>query len=154
MSRLVLRADAYQGVTKGRWALLELGRKRPDVIDSGVVAWNEEQYGPDEGRVKMRLSFKAQVQAAAGCRVPGQAISGLQACVCVVHSQPHHPSCSVSSVAEPTDAGCLPGSQGWHCEPTHCHLTLPQGLAAGYSAPVVLQVTRHSAWTLHRAVLM
>ena len=69
MSRLVLRADAYQGVTKGRWALLELGRKRPDVIDSGVVAWNEEQYGPDEGRVKMRLSFKAQVQAAAGCLV-------------------------------------------------------------------------------------
>lgn len=53
--------DAYQGVTKGRWALLELGMKRPDVIDSGVVAWNEERYGPDEGRVKMRISFKAQV---------------------------------------------------------------------------------------------
>ena len=50
-------------MTKGRWALLELGMKRPDVIDSGVVAWNEKQYGPDEGRVKMRLSFKAQVQA-------------------------------------------------------------------------------------------
>ena len=50
-------------MTKGRWALLELGRTRPDVIDSGVVAWNEERYGPDEGRVKMRLSFKTQVNS-------------------------------------------------------------------------------------------
>ena len=45
---------------KGRWALLELGQSRPDVIDSGVLNWNPEQYGPDNGRVKMKLSFATQ----------------------------------------------------------------------------------------------
>ena len=57
----VSRADAYQGVVKGRWALLELGRLRPDIMDSGVKQWNAEKFGDEDGRLKMPLSHSTQV---------------------------------------------------------------------------------------------
>ena len=51
-------------MAKGRWALLELGRQRPDVIDSGVLNWNAEKFGDDDGRVKTKLSLATQVRPA------------------------------------------------------------------------------------------
>lgn len=49
---------------KGRWALLELGRERPDVIDSGTSDWDEKEYGADKGRKKPMMSFSQQVPVA------------------------------------------------------------------------------------------
>ena len=51
----------FGGLEKGRAALLNLGRSRPDLIDSGVLDWDYERYGPDEGRLKEKMEFGHQV---------------------------------------------------------------------------------------------
>ena len=51
----------FGGLAKGRAALLELGRTRPDLLDSGVYDWDEGKWGPPEGRVKARMGLADQV---------------------------------------------------------------------------------------------
>ena len=51
----------FGGLAKGRAALLELGQKRPDLLDSGVYDWDEGKWGPAEGRVKPRMGLADQV---------------------------------------------------------------------------------------------
>ena len=51
----------FGGLEKGRAALLNLGMSRPDLIDSGVLDWDYERYGPDEGRLKEKMEFGHQV---------------------------------------------------------------------------------------------
>ena len=51
----------FGGLEKGRAALLNLGQSRPDLIDSGVLDWDYERYGPDEGRLKDKMEFGHQV---------------------------------------------------------------------------------------------
>lgn len=51
----------FGGLRKGRAALLELGRRRPDLLDSGVYDWDEGRWGPPEGRVKPRMGLADQV---------------------------------------------------------------------------------------------
>ena len=53
----------FGGLEKGRAALLNLGMSRPDLIDSGVLDWDYERYGPDEGRLKEKMEFGHQVLA-------------------------------------------------------------------------------------------
>ena len=53
----------FGGLEKGRAALLNLGMSRPDLIDSGVLDWDYERYGPDEGRLKEKMEFGHQVNA-------------------------------------------------------------------------------------------
>ena len=54
-------AEAYKGVQKGRWALLEAGRTQPGVIDSGASDWDPQLYGEELGRKKPSMSFQQQV---------------------------------------------------------------------------------------------
>lgn len=54
-------AEAYRGVRKGRWALLEAGRQHPDLVDSGASDWDESMYGEELGRKKGSLTFAQQV---------------------------------------------------------------------------------------------
>lgn len=53
----------FGGLEKGRAALLNLGLSRPDLIDSGVLDWDYERFGPDEGRLKPTMQFGDQVGA-------------------------------------------------------------------------------------------
>lgn len=53
----------FGGLEKGRAALLNLGMAEPDLIDSGVLDWDYERYGPDEGRLKEKMEFGHQVCA-------------------------------------------------------------------------------------------
>ena len=41
--------------------MLDLGLKRPDLIDSGVSDWNQELWGPDKGRLKPAMPMREQV---------------------------------------------------------------------------------------------
>lgn len=52
----------FGGLRKGRQALLQLGLDRPDLVDSGVSDWNEELYGPDEGRMKSVMDMREQIE--------------------------------------------------------------------------------------------
>ena len=54
-------AEAYRGVHKGRWALLELGRQQPLVMDSAASDWDTKLYGEELGRKKPQMSFTKQV---------------------------------------------------------------------------------------------
>lgn len=56
--------DAFQGWSKGRNALLQLGLERPELIDSGVSRWSAElmnQTLPDKRFMKESLTFEEQV---------------------------------------------------------------------------------------------
>lgn len=56
--------DAFQGWSKGRNALLQLGLERPDLIDSGVSRWSEQQMNEslsDKRLLKESLTFEEQV---------------------------------------------------------------------------------------------
>lgn len=51
----------FGGLRKGRSIMLDLGLKRPDLIDSGVSDWNQELWGPDKGRLKPAMPMREQV---------------------------------------------------------------------------------------------
>ncbi|DBA99135.1 hypothetical protein WJX77_004871 [Trebouxia sp. C0004] len=51
----------FGGLKKGRHIVLELGLKRPDLVDSGVSDWNVDHYGPDRGKLKPHMSMRDQV---------------------------------------------------------------------------------------------
>lgn len=51
----------FGGLKKGRKVVLELGLKRPDLVDSGVSDWNEELWGPDKGRLKPPMPMRKQI---------------------------------------------------------------------------------------------
>lgn len=51
------------GWKKGREAVLNFGVERPDLMDSGMLDWNEEALGPANGRVKPFISFREQVNS-------------------------------------------------------------------------------------------
>lgn len=51
----------FGGLKKGRSVVLQLGIDRPDLVDSGVSDWNEDLYGPDQGRLKAAMSMREQV---------------------------------------------------------------------------------------------
>ena len=56
--------DAFQGWSKGRNALLQLGLERPELIDSGVSRWSAELMNgtvPDKRFMKESLTFEEQV---------------------------------------------------------------------------------------------
>ncbi|KAK9811967.1 hypothetical protein WJX73_004068 [Symbiochloris irregularis] len=54
--------EAYRGVRKGRWALLEAGRQHPHLVDSGASDWDPDMYGEELGRKKNKLTFAQQVE--------------------------------------------------------------------------------------------
>ena len=51
----------FGGLRKGRKVVLQLGIDQPDLVDSGVSDWNEDLYGPDEGRLKTSMTMRKQV---------------------------------------------------------------------------------------------
>ena len=52
----------FGGLRKGRKILLQLGLDRPDLVDSGVSDWNEELWGPEQGRKKPVMKMREQVK--------------------------------------------------------------------------------------------
>ena len=52
------------GMPKGRLALLDLGLRRPDLVDTGSSNWDTDLYGPPKGRIKPPMSFADQVLTA------------------------------------------------------------------------------------------
>ena len=61
VEEVLVSAEAYRGVFKGRWALLEAGRQDPGLVDTGASDWDPKLYGEELGRKKPLLTFAQQV---------------------------------------------------------------------------------------------
>ena len=66
------------GMSKGRLALLDLGVRAPDLVDTGTVDWDDAAYGPADGRQKPPVSFAEQVVSCCSTRLQQLVVSYLR----------------------------------------------------------------------------